>query len=208
MAWIVLLAYLGWLGLAFGWQSWRQYRRTGDAGLRTFARVGSAQWWAKLLFIGALVIGAAGPAVDAAGLTGPGAVPALAAHPVASGAGLALVAASIVATPITQAALGASWRVGVDPDERTRLVTGGPFRLVRNPIFTVAATLGLGVALAVPNVVSAAGLALVIAAVQIQVRAVEEPYLLRVHGQAYRDYAATAGRFLPGIGRLTSPAIG
>jgi hypothetical protein len=33
------------------------------------------------------------------------------------------------------------------------------------------------------------------------VRAVEEPYLARVHGRAYREWAATAGRFVPILGR-------
>jgi protein-S-isoprenylcysteine O-methyltransferase Ste14 len=31
---------------------------------------------------------------------------------------------------------------------------------------------------------------------------VEEPALLAAHGDAYRRWAATTGRFLPGIGRL------
>jgi protein-S-isoprenylcysteine O-methyltransferase Ste14 len=42
----------------------------------------------------------------------------------------------------------------------------------------------------------------VAASVQVQVRLVEEPYLLRVHGDAYRAYAARTGRFVPGVGRL------
>jgi hypothetical protein len=37
---------------------------------------------------------------------------------------------------------------------------------------------------------------------QIQVRLVEEPYRLRAHGDAYREYTARTGPFLPGIGRL------
>ncbi|WP_083840165.1 methyltransferase family protein [Saccharomonospora xinjiangensis] len=41
---------------------------------------------------------------------------------------------------------------------------------------------------------------LLMTAVEIQVRAVEEPYLPHAHGSAYRDYAARVGRFLPGIG--------
>jgi protein-S-isoprenylcysteine O-methyltransferase Ste14 len=45
-------------------------------------------------------------------------------------------------------------------------------------------------------------LACVLLSIQIQVRLVEEPYLLRVHGDAYRRYAARTGRFVPGLGRL------
>ena len=42
-------------------------------------------------------------------------------------------------------------------------------------------------------------------ALEIQVRAVEEPHLARVHGDAYRQYAARVGRFVPGHG-LWSPS--
>ena len=37
--------------------------------------------------------------------------------------------------------------------------------------------------------------------VELQVRAVEEPYLVRTHGDDYRLYCEAVGRFIPGIGR-------
>ncbi|MGH3980435.1 MAG: methyltransferase family protein [Pseudonocardiaceae bacterium] len=72
----------------------------------------------------------------------------------------------------------------------------------RNPVFTAMLTAGLGLALLAPNLVAATGLLALVAAIEIQVRAVEEPYLLRTHGTNYRDYASGTGRFLPGVGRL------
>jgi protein-S-isoprenylcysteine O-methyltransferase Ste14 len=42
-----------------------------------------------------------------------------------------------------------------------------------------------------------AGFAATLVAVQLQVRAVEEPCLCAVHGKAYETYAAGTGRFLP-----------
>ena len=45
----------------------------------------------------------------------------------------------------------------------------------------------LGLALVVPNVLSAAMLVAFVVALEIQVRLVEEPYLRRVHGDAYRE---------------------
>jgi protein-S-isoprenylcysteine O-methyltransferase Ste14 len=98
--------------------------------------------------------------------------------------------------------MGESWRIGVDPAERTDLVTSGPFALVRNPIFAAMLPTGLGLALLVPSWVSLAGLAGLIATLELQVRVVEEPHLLRAHGEAYARYAARVGRFLPGIGRI------
>jgi hypothetical protein len=61
---------------------------------------------------------------------------------------------------------------------------------------------GVGVALAG----SAATPAALVAAVQLQVRAVEEPHLRATHGDAYAAYAARTGRFVPRIGRLPAPA--
>jgi protein-S-isoprenylcysteine O-methyltransferase Ste14 len=60
----------------------------------------------------------------------------------------------------------------------------------------------LGLMLLTPNLLAVASLLALLLALEIQVRAVEEPYLLRTHGETYRRYAAATGRFLPGIGRL------
>ncbi|MGI5488606.1 methyltransferase family protein [Microtetraspora malaysiensis] len=98
--------------------------------------------------------------------------------------------------------MGASWRVGVDASEQTALVTSGAFARVRNPIFTAMITALAGLPLMVPTWVSLAAVAVLVAAVEIQVRAVEEPYLARIHGRAYAEYGVRTGRFLPGIGRI------
>jgi protein-S-isoprenylcysteine O-methyltransferase Ste14 len=100
-------------------------------------------------------------------------------------AGVVLVVVGIAATLAGQLAMGASWRPDVDPDMRTVLVTSGPFRLVRNPIFTATAATATGLALIVPNLVAAVMLVAFLAALQLQVRLVEEPYLYRVHGTAW-----------------------
>ena len=62
----------------------------------------------------------------------------------------------------------------------------------------------IGLALVVPNALSVGMVVAVVVAHQIQVRLVEEPYLLATHGEAYRAYAARTGRFVPFLGRLSS----
>ncbi|WP_323127109.1 methyltransferase family protein [Rubrobacter marinus] len=120
--------------------------------------------------------------------------------------GFALFFAGLAGTLLAQIAMGASWRVGVDQAERTELVTAGPFALVRNPIFSAMVPAFLGLALLVPNLVALLAVAGLVAAVEIQVRLVEEPYLLRVHGVRYAEYASRVGRFVPGFGRLRAGA--
>jgi protein-S-isoprenylcysteine O-methyltransferase Ste14 len=60
-----------------------------------------------------------------------------------------------------------------------------------------------GLAFLVPKLVTLRGLAALIAAIEIQ-SAVEEPYLMDMHGQAYRDYACRVGRLLPGVGGVNA----
>lgn len=72
-------------------------------------------------------------------------------------AGVALVAFGIVGTLVSQGAMGNAWRGDVDPEARTELVTTGPFRYVRNPIFTATAVTALGLAFLVPNVLAISG---------------------------------------------------
>jgi protein-S-isoprenylcysteine O-methyltransferase Ste14 len=73
---------------------------------------------------------------------------------------------------------------------------------VRNPIFTGMILAAVGTALMVPNPAALTGLALLALALEIHVRWVEEPHLLAVHGERYRRYASSAGRFVPVLGRL------
>ena len=112
-----------------------------------------------------------------------------------------LVCPGVAGTLWAQFAMGDSWRIGVDAGARTALVASGPFRWVRNPIYTAMTAATLGLALLVPNPASLLALAALVAAVEIQVRFVEEPHLARAHGEPYRRYAALTGRFLPRIGR-------
>jgi protein-S-isoprenylcysteine O-methyltransferase Ste14 len=199
-AWAALALYLVGLVMAFGLRTWLQVRRTGMSGFRGISgRRGSLAWWGGVLFPAAVLLSLAAPVLVLAGATPPlGPL----AHPVIATAGLVLGIAGLVVVLLAQNAMGTSWRVGVDDTERTELVTTGLFRMVRNPIFTGMAAVTAGVGLMAPSLIAVLALVCMIAAVQIQVRVVEEPYLRRIHGDPYLRYATTAGRFLPGIGSL------
>jgi protein-S-isoprenylcysteine O-methyltransferase Ste14 len=124
-------------------------------------------------------------------------------------AGLAVATAGIVLTLLAQLSMGDSWRIGVDDGERTELVAEGAFAIVRNPIFSAMVVTAVGLSAMVPNVLAGVGLVALLGALEIQVRAIEEPYLRTVHGRSYERYAARVGRFVPGVGRLaTAPTRG
>ena len=62
------------------------------------------------------------------------------------------------------------------------------------PVFTAMITFGFGIALVTPNMVALGGFLLPVATIELQVRIVEEPYLLIVHGDAYRGYLSSEPR--------------
>jgi len=184
-------------------RTWRQYRSTGSTGFNGFR--GAAQDPAARVggigFAAAVLIGLVAPWLTTAGWL-PGWN-----LPILVGALGAIVAVAGLSLGVSaQQAMGHSWRIGVDQAETTELVTDGPFRLVRNPIFTALMMIQTGTVAIASTWLSAAGAVLMIAACQIQTRLVEEPYLLRRHGTGYRDYAATTGRFVPRLRRLPTTA--
>lgn len=195
---LALVFAAGGLGATFGVRSWLHWRATGSTGYRGISgRPLSLPWWGGALFVGAVGLIVIAPVLVLVDLTQPmGALDGDAFAVI----GLLLAAGSLVGVVVAQQGMGSSWRVGVDDSEHTGLVTSGVFRSVRNPIFTAMVLAVAGLALLIPTWVSLAALAALMTAVEIQVRVIEEPYLVRRHGQAYRSYAAQAGRFVPRLG--------
>lgn len=110
-------------------------------------------------------------------------------------AGLVFLHLSLVLIVIAQHQMNKSWRVGFDESQNTELVTKGLFRYSRNPVFLGMLTTMLGLFLALPNAVTLVVLCLYFVVIQIQVR-LEEEYLSKAHGEAYRNYQPGTRRWL------------
>lgn len=192
-----LVLYVAYVAVVFAGRALLLRSRTGTAGWRGISgRPGSAAWWGGVLFALALAGGLVGAALGATDVFGPAdRTPAL--------VGVVLYVVGTAASIAAQHAMGSSWRVGVAEDEQTELVSSGLFGLARNPFFTVLTVTAAGLTLLVGNVVAALSFALLVLAIELQVRVVEEPYLLRTHGERYGRYAARVGRFVPRVGRLS-----
>jgi protein-S-isoprenylcysteine O-methyltransferase Ste14 len=170
-----------------------QRARTGDTGVRLKAARFTSTWWINMGLLATAVVNLSGLVAlmlsRAAPLT---VVP----FSIRTGAFVLAIAGS-AAVLFAQLTMGASWRIGVDESERTALIAHGPYRVVRNPIYSAIAVALIGLTLLAPHATTLTGLAMYAVFISLLVRRVEEPYLLRVHGDAYRAYAATVGRFLP-----------
>jgi protein-S-isoprenylcysteine O-methyltransferase Ste14 len=188
------------LVLAFGVRTLLQRRRTGDAGWR----IARARSFPESIAHGCLVSGAlllaAAPVVALVRGVQRDAGP-------VSLAGLGCSLGALVLVVVAQLHMGESWRIGQDPDERTALVTGGVYRWVRNPIYSGIALFAVGQLLMVPNLLSGLALGVVLLGIEVQVRAVEEPHLRRVHEAAFAHWEACTGRFLPGLGRSSKSLV-
>lgn len=78
----------------------------------------------------------------------------------------------------------------------TALVTSGPYRLTRNPMYLGMAVLYVALALALGVIWALAVLPFVIFAVDRLVIAREEPYLERKFGEQYRQYKGRVRRWV------------
>ena len=195
-----LILYLIFAALGFGWRSWTQYRHTGSTGFRGIhGRPGSLEWVAGAGFVAAILAGLAAPLLQLLAILSP---VGLLQAPAIQTTGTVLAVAGIGATLYAQRDMGQSWRIGVDPSETTTLVRHGVFARVRNPIFTAMLIFAAGITLMTPNPLALAAFGVLLVTIELQVRVVEEPYLNTAHGQAYRDYCETVGRFVPHIGRI------
>ncbi len=114
MTTVALTLYVLALVVLFGVRALVHRRRTGSSGFRGISGTPrEAGWWGGVLFVAAVALGLAAPLLAVTGVVR--AVP----PPVVGVTGLALALAGFAATLAGQAGMGASWRIGVDPAERT-----------------------------------------------------------------------------------------
>lgn len=92
--------------------------------------------------------------------------------------------------------MGSAWRIGIDPKETNTLLTSGPFKYIRHPIYTLSMLLVLACLLVIQT--QAMFVVFCIHWLLFTIEAYrEERYLLKVHGMAYAEYVRTSNRFLP-----------
>ncbi len=110
-------------------------------------------------------------------------------------AGLAILTGSLIWIFISQGAMNKSFRIGIDENTKTDLVTNGIFSISRNPIYVGLISGFVGLFLVTPNAATLIFLLLIVLLIQVQVR-LEEEYLTKMHGDDFLDYKKKVRRFL------------
>lgn len=110
--------------------------------------------------------------------------------------GAALAAAAIPLALAAQRALGRNVSPTVVTHDDHELVTTGPYRWVRNPLYVAGTTFfaGLGLLAGSWFLILCAVAALALVAIRLPA---EEAQLQARFGKRYRDYVESTGRFLP-----------
>ena len=112
-------------------------------------------------------------------------------------AGLVLYAGGFLLMAWALVVLGRSYQLGgCDPRAGDRLVVGGPYRVIRNPMYTAALAISLGLACLLQSLaffaVFAAYLALILLLLPV-----EEAGLRKKYGAAYAAYRRRSKKLVP-----------
>lgn len=111
------------------------------------------------------------------------------------GAGLGFL--GILITLIAQIQMGLSWRIGVDQDEKTALITSGLYAKSRNPIYFGMLLYWIAISLNFPHMLMLLCAFICWISIEAIVRKIEEPYLKRMHGASAETYFGKTNRYLP-----------
>ena len=113
-------------------------------------------------------------------------------------AGLAIEAAAVVFSISARRALVRNWSGAVTTKVDHELVRTGPYRLVRHPIYSGMYALSLGTALAVGEVRTLAGIAVLVVAFWRKILK-EERLLAGLFGPAWQDYRRSTRAVIPWV---------
>ena len=110
-------------------------------------------------------------------------------------AGLIFVHISLIGIKVAQLQMRLSWRIGIDYENRTKLVTSGLFSMSRNPIYVFLLIGLVGMFLILPNAITFAILFASFLVLHITMR-LEEDFLQKQHGEAYINYQKSVRRLI------------
>jgi protein-S-isoprenylcysteine O-methyltransferase Ste14 len=109
--------------------------------------------------------------------------------------GLLLLLVALIWTIVAQGNMKDSWRIGIDSEMKTALITGGLFSFCRNPIFLGMLLVLAGLFLLTPNAATLIFWIVGYILIQLQIR-LEEEYLSRQHGEQYDEFCKKVPRRL------------
>ncbi len=109
--------------------------------------------------------------------------------------GWGLLFLSLVVVWVAQSQMANSWRIGIDEENKTELITGGLFSVSRNPIFLGIVIANIGMFLIIPNAFTLLVISLSTISINTQIR-LEEVFLVKTFGREYQEYSKKVRRWI------------
>ncbi len=119
----------------------------------------------------------------------------LSGHPFIKFSGMILVSMGFIMGILSLITMKNSWRVGIQYDQKTTLITTGIYRISRNPYFLSYNILILGFIMIFPSIILAVLYLILIVTFHLMILE-EEKYLESVHGNTYLRYKEKVNRYL------------
>lgn len=196
---MALIAYTTFLLFSIVGRIVMQYRKTGDTGLRPINSKSSvvSKIASILLFISFLVTFSIS-IMEAIGYI----LPQVSFGKLGMFTGSSLCVSGVIVTVISQYQMGNAWRIGVDETDKTDLITHGLYSYVRNPIYCGVMLFGIGLLFLIPHVYMMFALLIGYLSIELQVRYIEEVYMLNSHGEEFKKYSIKVNRYFPKLSAL------
>jgi len=109
--------------------------------------------------------------------------------------GWGLLILSLILVWLAQSNMRASWRIGIDRENKTELITKGFFSISRNPIFLGIMIANVGLLLVIPNAFTLLIVSLSTISINTQIR-LEEEFLAKEFGNEYEQYKNKVNRWI------------
>ena len=109
--------------------------------------------------------------------------------------GWGLLILSLVLVWVAQSHMRESWRIGIDEENETELITNGFFSISRNPIFLGIMIANVGLFLVLPNAFTLLIISLSTTSINTQIR-LEEAFLVEAFREQYKQYRKNVKRWL------------
>ncbi len=116
-------------------------------------------------------------------------------NPILHKIGWVMLFLSLLIVWVAQSQMANSWRIGIDEENKTELVTNGLFKYSRNPIFLGIMVANIGLFLILPNAFTMLIVALSTISINTQIR-LEEEHLEKTHSDIYIQYKNKVRRWI------------
>lgn len=122
-------------------------------------------------------------------------VPSLYSNIIVGYLGIVLMLIALVLFIVSVKTMKTSWRVGIDKENKTKLVTNGIFSISRNPVFLSFDLILISLVLVYPNVIVLLLSVIDIYSINLQIKE-EEKHLINQFGDEYKKYCKKVRRYI------------